>query len=113
MYRRRRRGTTSTTRSDTTASASITVSVDGPDDEVLLELPELLELCTGWVKPGRRDSEITTSRITCTTNPLKLSTIPIETAAPDSTPNLWKNRTSMAIRAAVAGSTSAMNCRAY
>ena len=49
----------------------------------------------------------------CTTNPHTLSIRPIETAAPDSAPLRWKNRTSRATRAAELGTASWMNWIAY
>ena len=65
------------------------------------------------MKPGSPLTTITRISATCTTNPLTLSMSPNERAVAAGMPNFWKNRTSSASRAAVAGRTSEMNWIAY
>ncbi|MNO05498.1 hypothetical protein D3C81_2269120 [compost metagenome] len=70
-------------------------------------------MATCEVNPGRPATTTSSTSSTCTVNPLTESSTPNVSAVAAGMPNRWKNRTSSASRAAVAGSTSAMNPIAY
>ncbi len=114
LTRARTLGISSAIRNATTTMAS-RISTISPVEAPLEESDEEDEssVLIGSVRPGSELSPMSSRSRICTTNPLTLSTTPIETAAAAASPKRWKKRISRASRAAVAGAAIARNWIAY